>query len=224
MKGKLIVIEGIDGSGKSTQLALLAKLLKRRGLKTRYIHIPQHGRRSAAMVDDYLNGKYSKVDPRVASLFYAIDRFDAGFAIRRWLNEGYVVLCDRWVTANAGHQGGKIKSRPMRLKLFKWLQELEYEICKIPQPDLTLIMNMPATVAGGLIGKKKKSDANRSYLKSGRDVHEKDPIHLRNAEKAFLEVPRIFKKVKIIDCAVKAKPLTIPEIGQKVWHEVKKVI
>jgi dTMP kinase len=224
MKGKFIVIDGTDGAGKSTQLRYLGNLLKRRKLKTRYIHIPQHGRRSAAMVDDYLNGKYGQVDPYVASLFYAVDRFDAGFAIKRWLKDGYVVLCDRWVTANAGHQGGKIPNKTKRLQMFRWLKTLEYEICKIPRPDLTLLLHVPAADAYTLIGKKHKKEHGRGYLKSSRDLHEKDLAHLTKAEKSFLDVPKVFKKVKIIECMHNGHLLSPAEIHEKIWIAVKNTI
>jgi dTMP kinase len=218
------VVDGTDGAGKSTQLKLLRRRLQRAGYKTRYIHIPQHGRRSAAVVDDYLNGKYGAVDPYVASLFYAIDRFDAGFTIRRWLKAGYIVICDRWVTANAGHQGGKILNPKKRLAMFCWLKELEFKICKVPEPDLTLILHVPATIAYQLIGKKQIGERGRGYLKRARDLHEQDQSHLIQAEKAFLDVPKVFAKTKIIACVWKNQLLPRNKIAEKIWKIVEKVL
>mgnify|MGYP001573654052 FL=1 len=110
-KGKFFVFEGIDGCGKSTQTKLLAEYFAKKGYKVEKIDFPQHGERSSALIDDYLTGKYGsseEVGPYVASIFFAIDRYDASFKIRKWLSEGKIVISDRYVVSNLGHQGGKI--------------------------------------------------------------------------------------------------------------------
>ena len=104
--GKFFVFEGIDGCGKATQAKLLAEHLRRSGYRVEQIDFPQHGQRSAAMVDDYLTGRYvtaDEVGPYIASIFYAQDRYDASFRITQWLREGKIVIADRYLVSNIGH-------------------------------------------------------------------------------------------------------------------------
>src|SRR4030042_567274 len=112
--GKFIVLEGLDGSGKSTQSKLLVKRLKQEGHEVEIIDFPRHGEKPAWLVDKYLRGEYGtvkEVGPYRASIFYACDRYDAGFQIRNWLKEEKIVIADRYLASNIGHQGGKIKNR-----------------------------------------------------------------------------------------------------------------
>ena len=114
MRGKLIVIEGTDGSGKGTQTGLLIKRLKKEGYKVMIADFPQYGQRSATMTEDYLNGKYGSaehVGAYRASIFYACDRFDASFKMREWLKDGGIIISNRYVSASMGHQAGKIKNK-----------------------------------------------------------------------------------------------------------------
>src|SRR4030042_2267814 len=137
--GKFIVFEGLDGSGKSTQSKLLVNHFKKERHKTIKIDFPQYGTRVAGLVEEYLNGKYGgseEVGPYRAAIFYACDRYDASFKIKKWLKEGKIVIANRYVTANMGHQGGKIANPLERKNYFSWLYELEYEIFNIPKPDL----------------------------------------------------------------------------------------
>src|SRR6185369_11731584 len=150
-KGRFIVIDGTDGSGKTTQTNLLVEELKINGYQVEMTDFPQYGTKSAGLIEEYLNGKYGHVGPEAASIFYAIDRFDASFKIRHWLSEGKVVISNRYVTANAGHQGGKIADDLERMKFFKWLNNLEYVIFGIPKPDLNIILHMPAHMAQKLV-------------------------------------------------------------------------
>ena len=134
-RGKLIVLDGTDGSGKTTQLKLLIETLEAENYNVATVDFPQYGTKSAGPLEEYLNGKYGQVNPYAASIFYAIDRFDVAFQIRSWLEQGKLVIANRYVTANAGHQGGKIADNIERIKYFKWLDNLEYNIFNIPKPD-----------------------------------------------------------------------------------------
>src|SRR5581483_7520338 len=118
-KGRFIVIYGTDGSGKATQTNLLVEELKAAGYPVEVTDFTKYGTKSAGLIEEYLNGKYGQVGTHAASIFYAIDRFDACFKIRQWLDEGKIVISNRYVTANAGHQGGKIEDDFQRLKFFK---------------------------------------------------------------------------------------------------------
>ncbi len=221
-KGRFIVIDGTDGSGKATQTNLLVEELKLSGYEVEMTDFPQYGTKSAGLIEEYLNGKYGQVGPEAASIFYAIDRFDASFKIREWLTAGKIVISNRYVTANAGHQGGKIADDMERLKYFKWLDNLEYNIFNIPKPDLNIILHMPAEMAQALVDK--KSAGQREYANGKkRDLHEADINHLKNAEKVYLQIAQLFPNTKLVEC-VKAGELMPPEeVHNKVWELVRRI-
>jgi len=222
-KGKFIVIDGTDGSGKATQTELLVKRLKKAGRDVKVFDFPQYGQKSAGLVEEYLNGKYGdakSVGPYRASIFYACDRYDASFKIRKYLAEGKIVISNRYVTANMGHQGGKIQDARERKKYFAWLYELEYGIFEIPQPDLNIILHVDAAVAQKLVDEK----GQRRYTKKKRDLHEKDLKHLRDAEKVYLEIAKTMKNFKLISCSENRKIMSKDVISELVWNETKKII
>lgn len=221
-KGRFIVIDGTDGSGKATQTNLLVEELKLGGYSVEMTDFPQYGTKSAGLIEEYLNGKYGQVGPEAASIFYAIDRFDASFKIKQWLNEGKIVISNRYVTANAGHQGGKIADDIDRLKFFKWLDNLEYNIFGIPKPDLNIILHMPAEMAQSLVDK--KSAAERKYANGKkRDLHEADLKHLQNAEKVYMEIAKLFPNTKLVECTADNKLLGPQEVHNRVWDLVRRI-
>jgi len=231
--GKFIVVEGLDGSGKSTQNNLLAKHLAKDGFKMERIDFPQYGTKSAGLVEEYLNGKYGtseNVGPYRASVFYACDRYDASFKIRKWLKEGEIVVSDRYVASNVGHQGGKIKNKKEWKKFVKWLYDLEYNIFKIPKPNFTFILKTSPEFSLKLANKitdKEKIAKRKAYLGDSkiRDIHEKDRKHLSNALWSYLEASKNFpKEFKVIEC-IKGGELLPPEIiHQKIWGIIKKIL
>ena len=208
-QGKFFVFEGIDGCGKSTQTKLLAEYCAEKGYQVERIDFPLHGERSSLMVDDYLTGKYGsskEVNPYAASVFYAIDRYDASFKIKKWLSEGKIVVSDRYLVSNVGHQGGKIKEKSEWKKYVNWLYELEYNIFGIPKPDYTFILKTSPEFSLKLANKitdKEKQNRRAAYLgQSGKqDIHEKDENHLANALNSYLLVAEEFPNdFKIIEC------------------------
>ncbi len=215
--GKLIVIDGIDGSGKSTQRKLLQQELELNGFKTESIHFPRHGQPTAFLVDEYLKGKYGEVNAYAASIFYAVDRFDASAQIKKWLLEGKIVLSDRYVTANAGHQGCKITEEAERLKFFKWLDNLEYTIFGMPKPDLNIILNMPYMSAHKLI-QSRKSEEN--WIDS---VHEKNLTHLRLAQNVYLQIAELFPNTKIVECMEDKNLLPVDLVHNQIWELVRRI-
>lgn len=216
--GKFIVIDGTDGTGKATQANLLGERLMREGFHVKMADFPQYGQKSAGPIEDYLNGKYGTADavgPYRASIFFAIDRYDASFKIRRWLQEGNIVICNRYVTANMGHQGGKIRDASERKRYFEWLFELEYGIFNIPKPDLNIILHLDPFLAQQLVDKK----GHRDYVNGAkRDIHEADINHLKNAEKAYLQLVDTFPGFSLLECA-EGGVLPGPEIiHDKLWQ------
>lgn len=219
-KGLFIVFDGTDGSGKATQAGILVKRLKKEGYRVEKIDFPRYGKKSAGLVEEYLEGKFGtaeEVGPYRASVFYASDRYAASFQINKWLDGGRIVIANRYTTANMGHQGGKIRNRAERKKYFEWLHNLEYNIFKIPRPEINLILHVDAGIAQKLALKK------RSYLKSGKtDIHEKDLSHLRNAEKIYLEISRMFKDISLIECMENKRLMSISEVSDLVWTNIKR--
>lgn len=232
-KGRLIVLEGIDGSGKSTQAKLLISCLKKEGFKTATIDFPQYGRKSAGLIQEYLNGSYGapdEVGPYRASIFYACDRYDASYKIKRWLNEGRIVVADRYTISNIGHQGGKIKNLKKWREFTQWLYDLEYDIFEIPKPDLIVILKTSPDIAyshsesaGRDEAKKKKMAV---YLKmAGRDVHERDRRHLVRALASYIRFSRENpQECEVVKCLNAGKFLPPEVIHRKVWLVVAKML
>jgi len=222
MVGKLIVIDGTDGSGKATQTKLLVEMLKKEGKQVEYVDFPRYGQKSAALVEEYLNGKFGiadEVGPYRASIFYAVDRYAASFELKKWLSEGKIVIANRYVSSNMGHQAGKIKDKKERKKFLKWLEELEYNIFGIPRPDINVLLYIPPEIGQKLVEQK----GHRDYIGDKKDIHEADIQHLKNAAEAYKYVAKRYKWI-IIDCAPKNKLKTIEEIHEILWNKIKELI
>ena len=172
MQGRLIVMEGIDGSGKSTQYRLLTERLEREGRVFRTVKFPRYDQDSSALIRAYLAGEYGKnpgdVNPYAASTFYAVDRF-ASFRTDwgAYYEDGGLILCDRWTTSNACHQGSKLPPEE-REKFLDWLAEFEYGLLGLPAPDRVIYLNTELEVS-------LRQLAGRG---SEADIHERDRAYL----------------------------------------------
>jgi dTMP kinase len=229
--GKFFVFEGIDGSGKSTQVALLAEHLTEKGYDVEQMHFPQHESKSAGLVDEYLSGKYGAADqvgPYVASVFYASDRYDASFKIRTWLAEGKIIISDRYIVSNIGHQGGKISNKDEWNKYVNWLYDLEYNLFKIPKPDYTFIFNTLPGLSLEIVGKlteHQRLQKKESYLNGKQDIHEKSVSHLENALRSYLWAAKEFpQEFKVIECIHNGVMLPIQTINNKIIKLVEEKI
>lgn len=221
-RGRFIVIDGSDGSGKTTQTNLLIEELKANGMDVCMADFPQYGKKSAYFVEEYLNGSYGHQEARAASIFYAVDRFDASSQIREWLRDGKIVISNRYVTANAGHQGGKIADEQERLKYFRWLNNLEYEIFNIPKPDLNVILHIPTEIAVKLLEARRKSDQSIPVHKK-KDLHEQDEAHMKNASESYLQIAKLFPNTKLVECYREGRLLSPGEVHNKVWELVRRI-
>ncbi|OGI70860.1 dTMP kinase, partial [Candidatus Nomurabacteria bacterium RIFCSPHIGHO2_02_FULL_37_45] len=157
-KGKLIVIDGADGSGKTTQTNLLIKHLRKDGEKVRFIHFPRYKENffgkfiGHCLSEQYYN--WVNIHPKIASVMYAADRWESKEEIKDSIKEGYVVVMDRYISANQIHQGGKIANLKKRESFIKWLAEMEYKVFKIPKPNLTIYLSLPIEIVLKLIKKR----------------------------------------------------------------------
>lgn len=201
-KGKLIVIDGSDGSGKATQTKLLVRELKKQGQKVRTMDFPRYENNFfGEFIGECLTGEYGDfltLDPHITSVLYAADRFESSEKLKKWLNEGYVVVLDRYVSANQIHQGGKIFDSEKRKKFLQWLDEMEYGIFKLPRPHKVIYLDVPISTSIGLL---QKSQQKKQYQKDGKkDLVEQSIDYLENARRSALWLSRENKNWVRIEC------------------------
>ena len=182
MRGKLIVIEGLDGSGKATQANLLAEALQQQGKSVRKISFPNYESDSSALVKMYLAGQFGSdpgdVNAYAASSFYAVDRF-AGYKSDwgKFYEEGGLVIADRYTTSNAIHQCAKLP-REQWDEFLGWLFDYEYRLLGLPAPDLTVYLNVDPTVSQSLMTGRYHGDESK------KDIHESNLDYLRASRQA----------------------------------------
>ena len=214
-----IVIDGIDWSWKWTQVQIISEKLKSMWKKVLVLDYPRYWEKSAFMVEKYLNWDYWKeVWPKLASIFYAIDRFDDYRKIKNNLNKYDYIISNRYISANMIHQAGKINTIKEKEEFLSWVEDLEYNIFWIPRPNKTIFLNISPEISQKLVLKKKK----REYLKLWKkmDLHEEDKNHLKNAHDTALIVveknPDWFK----IDCEKDGEMRKIEEITDDILKEI----
>ncbi len=214
-----IVIDWIDWSGKGTQVALVEKNLKKLWKKVKVLDYPRYGEKSAFFVEKYLNWDYwKKVTAKQASIFYALDRYDDSFNIKKDLEEYDFIISNRYVSASMIHQAGKISDENEKQEFLDWLYELEYEIFNINKPDLTIFLNVSPEMSQKLVLKKD----DREYLKDWKkmDIHEADKQHLINAHSSAMSVVEKFKSWTKIDCEKDWKMKSIEEINKEILDKI----
>lgn len=194
-----IVIDGIDGSGKWTQVDIISQRLLSEWKKVKILDYPRYGETSAFMVEKYLNGEYgTNISPKLASLFFAIDRFDSLHNSKEDFSQYDYIIANRYVSSNMIHQASQIKDENEFFTFLSWLHELEFEICGIPQPDKVFFLNAPPEVTQKLILQKQE----RAYLKHWKkmDILEADINHLQDAWKKAKRMIWFYENWVEIDC------------------------
>ncbi|MGA8308139.1 MAG: hypothetical protein WB723_20865 [Candidatus Acidiferrales bacterium] len=182
-RGKFIVLEGIDGSGKRTQLDMLARSLSERNVPFSQISFPRYDGFFGKFVARFLNGDFGPldaVDAHFSALLYAGDRYEAKPRIESELAAGSMVLADRYIGSNLAHQGARVR-REDRDEFIQWLKKLEYEIYSLPAEDLVIYLRVPVAEAHRLVGQK----GARAYTKLRRDILEADMAHLEAAAAVY---------------------------------------
>lgn len=182
-RGKFIALEGIDGSGKRTQLELLAAELAKRGIAHVRVSFPRYDSFFGSMVAQFLNGEFGtldKVDPHFSALLYAGDRLEAKPELEAQLLRGIIVLSDRYIGSNLAHQTARMP-RERREEFLAWLKKLEYGIYGLPVEDLVVYLRLPPAEAHRLVGKK----GAREYTNLRRDLQEDDMAHLAAASETY---------------------------------------
>lgn len=220
-KGKLIVIEGTDSSGKQTQSKLVVKKLNAMGIKTINLSFPMYDTPTGKIVGGPVLGRKENgecffeegpvdLDPKVFCLYLAADRKYNYPKIENYLNQGYYVVLDRYVSSNMAYQGAKIEDPDERFQLFKWIDKLEYWLLELPKPDLTIFLHVPFSIS-------KELRKNREFL----DENEKNDHHLIMAEKTYVELAGLYNW-KVIDCAKEENLRTIEDINQEILEIILK--
>jgi len=223
-RGILIVLEGSDGSGKGTQFKLLSERLKAAGYDVATFDFPRYDSESSYFVRQYLNGKFgpaADISPYTSSLFYALDRYEAAKDIRTELAAGKIVLCNRYVGSNMAHQGAKFSDTGEQRGFFVWEDNLEYEMLKIPRPDISLILRVPAEVSFRLISQKNQ----RSYTDKSHDEHEADLGFLKKSVATYDVLCQLFPKDFLaIECSRNGQLLNVPQISNLIWERIKPLL
>lgn len=219
--GKLIVIEGLDGSGKSTQLDILPNRLLANGIKCKKISFPDYQDPSSTLIKMYLGGEFGEkpqdVNAYAASLFYAVDRY-ASFKKywKEFYDDGGVVVAGRYATSNAVHQMSKLPKEEWE-EYLEWLSDLEYKKSGIPKPDLVIMLDMPPEVSQKMLSNRYSGDENK------KDIHERDVEYLENCRFAAMFAAKICDW-KVINCSENGEPRSIEDISNDIFNEICKII
>ena len=211
---RFIVIEGLDGSGKSTQIKLLIKYLDARGLPYKYLHFPRtESPVYGELIARFLRGDFGDLEtvhPYLVALIYAGDRNDAKEMISKWLNDGCYVIADRYVNSNIAFQCAKLKDRQARLDLKDWIIHFEYDYHKIPRPDLNLFLDVPFEFTKKKLTASREGD-DRRYLNGQKDIHEKSLEFQKKVREVYLEISEFDPSFVRIECTDRNGEILSPE-------------
>lgn len=216
--GKLIVFEGTDGSGKSTQFKLLTSRLQAEKIQFQTLVFPQYAEPSSALIRMYLGGEFgarpSDVNAYVASTFYAVDRFASYRKVwREDYANGGLILSDRYTTSNAVHQASK-EPKEKREEFFRWLHELEHKHMELPEPDVVIYLDVPTELTGSMMRKREEKTHTQA------DIHEQNMDYLRLCRETGLQAAAFYGWT-IVHCAKDGKMRSIEDIHNEIYKLVK---
>lgn len=219
--GKLIVIEGTDGSGKSTQFRLLSEHLERDGINFKHLVFPRYSEPSSALIRMYLGGEFgskpSDVNAYAASAFYAVDRY-ASYKMDwgQWYEAGGLVLSDRYTTSNAVHQTSK-EPEEKQGDYLRWLYEFEYEKLGLPRPDLTIYLDVPTDHTERLLRGREQATNTQA------DIHEKDMAYLATCREIGRKAAQYYGW-KIIECVREGAMRSMEDIHGEIYAAVARCL
>jgi len=227
-RGKLIVIDGTDGSGKSTQTSLLMDRLIKDGYNVRIVDFPEYYKNFfGAFIGHCLSEQYYNwinIHPKIASVMYAADRWESKEKIEKWLKKGYVVIANRYVSSNQIHQGGKIKSIGKRKDFLRWLDDMEYRVFGIPRPNVIFYLSLPINLVLKLLKDRESSKMKRAYLEKKKDVHESDVDFMKNSINSALWLAKNYPNWEKIKCSEKGKVFPREIIHEMIYEKVKRIL
>ncbi len=222
-----VVLEGLDGAGKSTQVNLLREYFRLRGIETEYIHFPRfdapiYGEQIARFLRGEF-GRADEVDPYLVTLLFAGDRADAAPKIREWLAEGRAVVLDRYVYSNIAYQCAKLKTDEERTKLCRWILDLEFGHNNLPRPDASLFLDVPFSFTRRKLEEQREGD-DRAYLKGGHDIHEDSLSLQEQVRRVFLKAAETEPSLRVIDCSTPTGEMETPQaIFDKIRREIETI-
>lgn len=211
---KLIVIEGVDGAGKSTQIKLLQEYFLSLGYSYEYMHFPRtESPYFGELIARFLRGEFGSldaVDPYLVAMLYAGDRKDASETISSWLKEGKVVLLDRYTYSNIAYQCAKLHDSEDQDALMNWILALEFSHFKIPKPGLNIFLDVPFAFT-----EKKLSDkrigSDRNYLNGSSDIHEESLLFQKNVRSIYMKIAQKDKSLAVVNCSKDMVSMLPPE-------------
>jgi dTMP kinase len=204
IKMKLLVIEGVDGAGKSTQIKLLKDFFSKKGYKCEYLHFPRTDTPYfGELITRFLRGEFgslNEVDPYLVAMLYAGDRKDASMMINNWLSDGKIVLLDRYVYSNIAYQCGKLNEITAQNILMNWILSLEFTHFAIPKPDLNVFLDVPFAFTERNLANI-RTGGDRDYLNGTKDIHEKSMEFQKKVRDIYLRISESDDGLAVVDCS-----------------------
>lgn len=223
-----IVLEGLDGAGKSTQIRMLRQLFADRGVESEYVHFPRFDSPVyGQLIARFLRGEFGgvqEVDPYLVALIFAGDRADAAPQIRQWLAEGKAVVLDRYVYSNVGFQCAKLPAGEERDRLADWIVNLEFGHNALPRPDLSLFLDVPFAFTERKLAEVREGD-DRDYLQGGQDIHEASLQLQQDVRSVYLASAAKDPSLRVVDCSDASGAMESPEgIFAKIRAELTPIL
>ena len=225
MKGKFIVIEGVDGSGKETQAKLLVKHLENIGTPVMYLDFPQYDGFYGQIIAKYLRGEFgqiAQISPYLVSIVYALDRSTVREEIQSFIKEGGVVIANRYVPSNMAHQAANIADHSKRSEFIAWIGKLEYDQLRLPHEDTVIYLDLPWKIGMKKSDEKLQNGLGHNYLDGKADIHEESSDHRKQTGQIYLQLIEQYNHWHLLNCTdAQGEQRSIEEIHQLILSTLK---